>query len=69
MPDVLGQSFSHGHVIQGGAGPDGGHRLPSSESTSFSEGRTSLSGPSLHPWPLVGAGGGTLCLHRWMTVG
>lgn len=63
MPDVLGQSFSHGHVTQGGAGADGGHRLPSSESTSFSEGRTSLSGPSLHLWPLVGAVGGAKCAY------
>lgn len=43
MPTVLGQYHSHGHVTQGGAGADEGHRL------SFSEGKTPLSGPSLHP--------------------
>lgn len=49
MPDVLAQSCSHGHVTRGGAGADEGHRLPSLEPRSFSEGKATLPGPSLHP--------------------
>lgn len=51
MPAALGQSHSHGHMTQGGAGAIEGHKL------SFSEEKipTPLSGPSLNPSLWVGS--------------